>query len=176
MFTTAGEDAQLFSFAGVIETLSIEDTEPMVRTGIARALSRDQLVKTLGSWGFQITSVSDMEELSEVIGVLEAIATGDPAIGEGDYVNFLGDEPAPFAPDNVFSYMGEHTSSPGVPFAGFAVAPSQGHLSIELASLMFHVSSTISLAEARALLIEMQTAREGDDGFIDLVEFAAQAA
>lgn len=176
MFTTGGEDAQLFSFAGVIEAHGDDDTQPAVRTGIARALSRDQLVATLKSWGFQVTSVTGLDELKEAIGVLEAIGSGDPAIGEGDFVNFIGNATAPYNPDHVFTFLGEHATRPGMLFAGFAVAPSQGHLSIELASLMFDISSTLSLSEARALLSEMQTAGEGDDGFLDLVELAAQAA
>jgi len=176
VFTGVGEDAQIFSFAGVIEAHGHDDIQPAVRSGIARALSRDQLIATLKTWGFQVTAVSAMDELKEAIGVLEAIAAGDPSIGAADFINFIGEASAPYSPGQVFTFLGEHASQPGRPFAGFAVAPSGGHLSTELASLMFDISSTLSLTEAQALLLEMQSVGEGDDGFIDLIELASQAA
>lgn len=175
MFSSTGDDAQIFSFAGVVEAFGDVDATPAMRSGIARALSREQLVTTLKSWGFRVTSVSALEELKEAIGVLEAIAFGDPAIGESEFINFMENASAPHAAEHVFTFLGEHTSQPGTPFAGFAVAPSQEHLLIELASLMFDISSTLSLSEARALLAEMQTAGEGDEGFLDLVELAQAA-
>ena len=41
---------------------------------------------------------------------------------------------------------------------------------------MFNITQTLNLTQARALLREMRTATEGDDGFVDLLEIEALAA
>ena len=168
-------DPQVFTFAGVIEDETGQGGG-QAKTGIARALSREHLIQTLAGWGFRVTAVSDAEEVAQSVEVLEAIAQGDPDVVESEFINFLQDTPAPYSAENTFTFIGTTPSRPEVPFAGFAVANSDGHLAVELASLMFNITQALNLAQARALLQEMRSACAGDDGFLDLIEIEALAA
>ena len=176
MFSGVGEEWQIFSFAGFIA--NVEGGRPSAtaaRSGIARALSREHLISTLRAWGFQVTSVSAVDELEEAIGVMELIASRDPSVGDSDFISLLdaSEGAQAHAPEHVFAFFGELAERPAVPYAGFATALSGRKLAAELVGLTFTVASTISLAEARALFDEMQAARHGDDGFLDLIEIAA---
>lgn len=171
----ADESSQVFSFAGVIEDFCGANAPSTLRSGIARALSRDQLIRILKGWGFQVTSVCELAELVEMIGVLEAIAGCDDTMGDTDYVNLLPTHAGKRAPENVFTFSGEYAGQPGAPFAGFAVAASAAQLQRELGGLMFDVTSTLSLKEAVALLAEMRCVETDDDGYINLVSLANAA-
>lgn len=165
-------EVQVYTFAGFVEHEANTDAAS-VRSGLALALSHDQVIDQFAKWGFRVTAVSALHEVRDTLAVLESIAAGRADVEVGDFINFL-DSPPPYTPAQVFSLGGHHVGSQAQ-LAGFAVAPDLTRLSDELAGLQFQLRSSASLAELRELAEEMTLAQEGDENVIDLVGLAIAA-
>lgn len=167
------DGVQVYTFAGFVEGDADLADPATIRTGLARAISHDQVVRQMAEWGFKVTAISALTEVRETLAVLEAIAAGTAEVDPSDYLDFL-DATAPHSPAQVFAMSGFHAGA-GPVFAGFALAPSAERLTVEMARLKFQVQTCASLADLRQLAREMSTAREDDEGVIDLVGHQAAA-
>lgn len=158
---------QIYTFAGHVIGAGECDGSG-AQTGLARALSHDQVIDQMAQWGFRVTAISALQEVHATLGVLEAIAIGSEDVHASEYVNLLDRQP-PYREDQVFALSGRHPDSPAV-FAGFAVAGEATTLVEELVNLKFEVTNALSLADLRAVVSEMLAAQAGaEEGLIDLI-------
>lgn len=163
----------VYTFAGHIVERGGGGDAAAERTGLAIALSHDQVIAQMAEWGFRVTAVSALHEVRSTLAVLEAIAAGADDVEPADFLNFLVCHP-PYAADQVFSFGGQRTGTATF-LAGFAVARDLAALTDEMSKVGFQLQTSSSLAELRELADEMASVQEGDENAIDLVGLSIAA-
>lgn len=157
---------EVFSFAGHIE--GQPPVPPL--SGYAVAEGPQQLIEGMARTGFVVQAMTSLAELDQMIGILEAIASKDPAVDANDVVDVHPND-APYPADGVFCFSGHIAHSDGTLKSGFIIATDVQFVISYLESFGFVVQSASSLADFRKTRADLAAVAKGeyDDGDFNLI-------